>query len=202
MAHRQTCAPQHPVAFSGHVDSGRPLRFSIIGVSTLLVGSIQHGRLCAWRRRTWRWGPWWRWTRWRSTASAGVGRRGCGSWRPGPGLWLWPRLRLRPRLWLRRRRLRHAWLLLGCRRENLPVLTTLHIFDSAARHGALRCPCEHGYRGSVVDPDQILIDGAGAEAALADRPHYQRLAAAHVAGGEHVRHRGLVVGQLARTLPR
>src|SRR5207245_8816055 len=43
-------------------------------------------------------------------------------------------------------------------------------------------------------PHQKLIDGPRAEAALADRPHHERLAAAHVAGGEHVRPRGVIVG--------
>ena len=37
----------------------------------------------------------------------------------------------------------------------------------------------------------------GALAALADRPDHERLAAAHVARGEHLRHRGRV-GQLIR----
>ena len=39
---------------------------------------------------------------------------------------------------------------------------------------------------------QELVDRMGALAALADRPHHQRLAAAHVAGREHLRQRGLV----------
>ena len=42
-------------------------------------------------------------------------------------------------------------------------------------------------------PHQERVDRAGAQAAFADRPHHQRLAAAHVAGGEHVGQRGLVV---------
>ena len=45
-------------------------------------------------------------------------------------------------------------------------------------------------------PHQERVDRARAQAALADRPHHQRLAAAHVAGGEHVRPRGLVVGDV------
>src|SRR6185436_11119393 len=40
---------------------------------------------------------------------------------------------------------------------------------------------------------EVLVDGAGALAAFADRPHDQRLTAAHVAAGEDVRDRGLVV---------
>ena len=41
---------------------------------------------------------------------------------------------------------------------------------------------------------QKLIDGAGANAPLPNRPDDERLAAAHVAGGKHLSQRGLVIG--------
>src|SRR5262249_42718680 len=45
---------------------------------------------------------------------------------------------------------------------------------------------------------QALVDGAGALAALADRPDDQRLAAPHVAGSEQLGNRGLVVIDVGR----
>src|SRR6202022_5182241 len=45
----------------------------------------------------------------------------------------------------------------------------------------------------VRRPHQELIDRPRAEAPLADRPDDERLSAAHVAGGKHVRPRGLVI---------
>jgi hypothetical protein len=45
-------------------------------------------------------------------------------------------------------------------------------------------------------PHQKRVDRARAQASLADRPHDERLPAAHVAGGKHVRPRGLVVGHV------
>src|SRR5436853_2524272 len=45
-------------------------------------------------------------------------------------------------------------------------------------------------------PHQEPVDRLGAEAALADGPDHERLAAAHVAGGEHVGTRGLVVDEI------
>src|SRR5439155_8824170 len=53
--------------------------------------------------------------------------------------------------------------------------------------------------GRRVSPRQVrrshqkLIDGAGAEAPLPDRPDDERLAAAHVAGGKHFWQRGLII---------
>ena len=45
----------------------------------------------------------------------------------------------------------------------------------------------------VRRPHQELVDRPRAQTAFADRPDHERLAAAHVAGGEHIRHRGLIV---------
>src|SRR5205814_323862 len=45
-------------------------------------------------------------------------------------------------------------------------------------------------------PHQERVDRAGAEAALADGPDHQRLAAAHVAGGKDFWQRGLVVVEI------
>jgi hypothetical protein len=59
------------------------------------------------------------------------------------------------------------------------------------------CRVEPGNDGSysrqIRRAHQKLADGAGAEAAFADRPDDERLAAAHVAGGEHVGPRGLII---------
>ena len=54
-----------------------------------------------------------------------------------------------------------------------------------ARHRSLRAPAPARQLGR---PHQELVHRARALPAFADRPHHQRLAAAHVAGGEHLGH--------------
>src|SRR5690348_15851515 len=46
----------------------------------------------------------------------------------------------------------------------------------------------------VAAAHQVFVDGARALAAFADRPHHQRLAAAHVSGSEHLCDAGAEAG--------
>src|SRR5262245_44236921 len=67
--------------------------------------------------------------------------------------------------------------------------TTMTARSAAARTG----PDLLGTRRQVRVARQEGIDAARRLAAFPDRPHHQRLAAAHVSAGEHPRHARLVV---------
>src|SRR5947208_15009585 len=82
-----------------------------------------------------------------------------------------------PRLWWRQR----------CR--------TWRAGTTLASTGSPRSRCSrsvHLLSRKLGKPHEELVDRAGALPAFADRPHDERLTAAHVARGEYFRHRGRI----------